>query len=78
MENWKNLQVDNKMSKCSHFPQETTSNKAPVQPFYLKIEVTETTDASEKAIDGVLSQEGHPVIYLSRKWWAVESRYCNF
>ena len=33
-----------------------------VQPYSLQKEATVTTDASEKAIGGVLSQEGHPVI----------------
>ena len=37
-----------------------------VQPKSLTKEATMTTDASEKAIGGVLSQEGHPVIYVSR------------
>ena len=35
-----------------------------VQPYSLTKEATVTTDASEKAIGGVLSQEGHPVIYV--------------
>ena len=38
-----------------------------VQPYSLTKEATVTTDASEKAIGGILSQEGHPVIYVSRK-----------
>ena len=38
-----------------------------VQPYSLTKEATVTTDTSEKAIGGVLSQEGHPVIYVSRK-----------
>ena len=37
-----------------------------VQPYSLTKEATVTTDASEKAIGGVLSQEGHPVIYVSK------------
>ena len=36
-----------------------------------------TTDASEKAIGGVLSQEGHPVIYVSRKLSQAEQNYSN-
>ena len=35
-----------------------------VQPYSLQKEATISTDASEKAIGGVLSQEGHPVIYV--------------
>ena len=36
-----------------------------------------TTDASEKAIGGVLSQEGHPVIYVSRKLSQAEQNFSN-
>ena len=36
-----------------------------------------TTDASEKAIGGVLSQEGHPVLYISRKLSQAEQNYSN-
>ena len=45
---------------------ETTKNELCanplVQPYSLMKEATVTTDASEKAIGGLLSQEGHPVI----------------
>nr|XP_047142341.1 uncharacterized protein K02A2.6-like [Hydra vulgaris] len=36
-----------------------------------------TTDASEKAISGILSQNGHPVLYLSRTLSDAETRYSN-
>ena len=36
-----------------------------------------TTNASEKAIGGVLSQEGHPVIYVWRKLLQDEQNYSN-
>ena len=49
----------------------------PVQPYSLTKEATVTTDASEKAIGGVLSQEGHPVIYVSRKLSQTEQNYSN-
>ena len=48
-----------------------------VQPYNLTKEATVTTDASGKAIGGVLSQEGHPVIYVSRKLWQAEQNYSN-
>ena len=48
-----------------------------VQPYSLTKEATVTTDASEKAIGGVLSQEGHPVIYVSRKLSQAEQNYSN-
>ena len=48
-----------------------------VQPYSLTKEATVTTDASEKALGGVLSQEGHPVIYVSRKLSQTEQNYSN-
>ena len=53
------------------------ASKPIVQPFSLKKEVTITTDASEKAISGALSQEGHPVIYVSQTLSQAEQRYSN-
>ena len=49
-----------------------------VQTYSLTKEATVTTDASEKAIGRVLSQEGHPVIYVSRKLSQAEQNYSNF
>ena len=43
------------------------ASKPVVQPYSLKKQVTITSYASEKAIGGVLSQEGHPVIYVSKR-----------
>ena len=48
-----------------------------VQPYSIQKEATVTTDASEKAIGGVLSQDGHPVIYVSRKLTPAEQNYSN-
>ena len=48
-----------------------------VQPYSLTKEATVTTDASEKAKGGVFSQEGHPVIYLSRKLSQAKRSYSN-
>ena len=48
-----------------------------VQQNSLQKEATVTTDASEKAIGGVLSQERHTVIYESRKVTPVEQHYSN-
>ena len=48
-----------------------------LQPYNLTKEATVTTDASEKAIGGVLSQEGHPVIYASSKLSQAEQNYFN-
>ena len=49
----------------------------PVQLLSLQKKTTITTDASEKAIGGVISQEGHPVIYVSRKLTPAEQNYSN-
>ena len=48
-----------------------------VQPYSLQKEATLPTDASGKTIGGVLSQEGHPVIYASRKLTPTEQNYSN-
>ena len=47
-----------------------------VQPYSIQKEATVTTDASEKTIGGVHSQE-HPVKYVSRKLTPVEKKYSN-
>ena len=39
--------------------------------------VTLTTDASEKAIGGVLTQDGHPVMFVSRVLTKTEQRYSD-
>ena len=36
-----------------------------------------TTDASEKTIGAVLTQNDHPVIYISRNMTSAEQKYCN-
>ena len=48
-----------------------------VQPHSLQKGATVTTDASEKTIGVVLSQEGHPVIYVSKKLTPEEQNYSN-
>ena len=48
-----------------------------VQLYSLTKEAAVTTDASEKVIGGVLSQERHPVIYVSRKLSEAEQNYTN-
>ena len=53
------------------------ASKPVVQPYSPKKEVTITTDASEKAFGGVLSQEGNPVIYVSKTLSQAEQRYSN-
>ena len=48
-----------------------------VQPYSLTKEATATTEASEKAMGKVLSQEGHPVIYVSTKLSQAAQNYAN-
>ena len=53
------------------------STKPVIGIFDINKEVTLTTDASEKALSGILSQNDHPVFYMSRKLTASESKYSN-
>ena len=48
-----------------------------VVPFDVKKATELTTDASENAIVGILSQEGHPVMYMSRRLSTAERNYSN-
>lgn len=43
------------------------SNKPVVKIFDPRKEITVTTDASEHSISGILSQQGHSIMYLSRR-----------
>ena len=47
-----------------------------IQIIDLKIKVRQTTDASEHAVAAIISQECHPLIYLSRKFTA-KTNYLN-
>ena len=53
------------------------TNSAVVQPYSLDKEVTLTCDACEYSIGGVLSQNGLPVMYLSRSLSPAERNYAN-
>ena len=46
-------------------------------PFNINKHTTLTTDASENSIGAILSQEGHPVMYLSRRLTSAERNYSN-
>lgn len=48
-----------------------------VQPYCLDKEVTLTTDASQSALGACLTQDGHPVIYVSRVLSPAEKNYSN-
>ena len=43
----------------------------------LRKDITLTTDASEHSISGILSQERHPIMYLSRRLTNTEFDYSN-
>ena len=51
--------------------------KPIVKIFDPKKDMTLTTDASEHSISGIISQEGHPIMYLSRRLTNIESNYSN-
>ena len=52
--------------------------KKPVMKiFYPKKDVMLTTDASERSISGILSQEGDPIMYLSKRLTDTEFDYSN-
>lgn len=53
------------------------SSKPVIQPFDVKKETTLVTDASEKSIGGVIMQNEHPIIYMSRKLNCSEQNYSN-
>ena len=52
-------------------------SKPVVQIYDVTKVVTLTTDASEKAISRILSQDGHPILYLWRTLTTAETRYSN-
>ena len=53
------------------------AKKSVVKNFDPKKNITLTTDASEYSIFGILSQEGHPIMYLSRRRTNTEFNYSN-
>ena len=48
-----------------------------VKPFDVNEEVTLRVDASEYSLGGIMTQKGHPVMYLSRKLTEAETKYSN-
>ncbi len=53
------------------------SSRPCVKPYDLNSPVILRVDASEYSIGGVLLQDGHPVMYLSRKLSSAETNYSN-
>lgn len=56
---------------------EALSSNPVLQSYSLQDEATVTTDASEKAIGAVLTQDGKPVMFISRSLSDTEQRYSN-
>ena len=71
------FQWTDKCQRAFERPKSEPASKPVVQSYSLKKEVTITTDASEKAIGGVLSQKGHPVVYVTKTLSRAEQRYSN-
>ena len=53
------------------------AKKPIVKIFDQKKDITLTSNASERSISGILSQGGHPIIYLSRRLTNTEFNYSN-
>ena len=52
-------------------------DEALVQSYLLQKEATLTCDVSENSIGGVISQDGLPVMYMSRSLLPAERNYAN-
>lgn len=67
-------------AECSHAFEsikKMVSSSPVVQPYSLNKEVTLTTDASQEALGACLTQDSHPVIYISRRLTDAERNYSN-
>ena len=53
------------------------SSEPVVRPFDVSKQAELTTDASENAIGAILSQDGHPVMFMSRRLTKAERNYSN-
>ena len=53
------------------------AKKPEVKIFHPKKDITLTTDPSEHSISAIFSQEGHPIMYLSRRLTNTEFDYLN-
>ena len=53
------------------------AKKPVVKIFYPKKDIMLTTDESEHSISGILSQEGYPIVYVSRRLTNTEFNYSN-
>ena len=53
------------------------ASKPCVKPYDLSAQTTLRVDASESSVGGVILQNGHPIMFLSRKLTAAEANYSN-
>ena len=66
-----------KQNKAFEALKKVLTSKQVIKIFDAEKEVTLTTDASERAITAVVSEEGHPIRCLSRKLSSTECNYSN-
>ena len=66
-----------KQNKAFEALKKALISKSVIKHFDPKKVVTLTTDASKRVIAAVISQEGHPIMYLSRKLSSAECNYSN-
>ena len=66
-----------KQNKAFKALKKALTSKLIIKIFDPKKEITLTTDTSECAIAAVVSQESHPIMYLSRKLSLAECNYYN-
>ena len=68
-----NQKCDESFNRLKHI----LTTKPVLKPFSLQHDSVLTTDASGQSIGAVLSQNGHPILYVSRKLSEAERRYSN-
>ena len=64
-------------SKSFYLLKQKITSSPVLQPFSLSKTSVLTTDASNSSIGAVLSQDGHPVFFISRRLTRAESNYSN-
>lgn len=77
LRNAKDFQWTIECSQAFESLKDEISSYPVLQPYNLDKEVTLTTDSSKYALGASLTQEGHPVIYVSRCLTKAEQNYSN-
>ena len=73
----KHLTWDDRCEKSFNLLKEKLTSAPVLQPFSLTEQSVLAVDASRNAIGVVLSQAGHPVLYVSRELSPTEANYSN-